>query len=102
MCCVCVCVAEKGLLTGLKNGCLVKKKKKIRIMFSICFSFCVCFKEGCEGVCRWLNLTLYNSLGTAQLLLSVLRGAVVETDSFCCVFAGFFSFENVKKFGLKC
>lgn len=66
------------------------------------FSFCVCFKESCEGVCRWLNLTLYNRLGTAQLLVSVLRGAIVETDSFCCVFGGFFFFENVKKFGLKC
>lgn len=58
--CVFVCGKEGDSLWFLKVGCLVKG------LCSVCFHH-VCFKESCEGVCRWLNLTLYNSSGTAQL-----------------------------------
>lgn len=60
-----LCVAEKRILSGFLDVWL---KDYVKYVFIVCVFF---FKESCEVVCRWLNLTLYNSLGTAQLLVSV-------------------------------
>lgn len=64
---VCVCVVCTGRMCLCEGGSSISRLNGLSRDY-VQYVFTVCFKESCAGVCRWLNVTLYNSSAGAQLL----------------------------------